>query len=98
MTREGSTSLIPIDLGSMRFSLDRSRRWDLCNKMKQVDPNVNFYGMRPLTGEFLNSADGNRTVAEIARNVGYEYRIGIKPEHVLEFFKTAAEQAAVKFR
>ncbi len=98
MTHEDPTRMVPIDLGQMRFSLERSVRWNLCEKMKRVDPNVNFYGMRPLTGEFLNSADGNRTVAEIARNVGYEYGMTIRPEHVLEFFKIAVEEGAVKFR
>lgn len=98
MTSADSVAAVPIDLRNMRFSLERSKRWNLCNKMKLVDPNVNFYGMRPLTGEFLNFADGNRTVAEISSKVGYEYGIVIKPEHALEFFKIALSEGAVEFK
>jgi len=40
--------------------------------MKEVDPDVNFYSIRPLSHEFMNFIDGERTVEEIAEAVGYE--------------------------
>jgi hypothetical protein len=62
-------------------------RWEMCNKMKEVDPDVNFYSIRPLSHEFVNFIDGKRTIDDIASSVGYEYGMKIKGEHVLLLFK-----------
>jgi hypothetical protein len=61
-------------------------RWELCNQMKDVDPDVNFYSIRPLSHEFINFIDGEKTVEEIAKAVGYEYGIRIIGDHVLLLF------------
>ena len=61
-------------------------RWEMCDLMKEVDPDVNFYSIRPLSHEFMNFIDGERTVEEIATAVGYEYSVKIKGEHVLLLF------------
>jgi hypothetical protein len=51
-----------------------------------------------LTAEFMNLADGKRTLTDIAKRVGYEYHVTIKPEHVMEFFKEAVIKGAAKFK
>lgn len=58
-------------------------RWEMHNRMKEVDPDVNFYSIRPLSHEFMNFIDGERTVEEVATAVGYEYGFRIEGEHVL---------------
>jgi len=63
--------------------------------MKEVDPDVNFYSIRPLSHEFMNFIDGERTVEEIAEAVGYEYGVKIKGEHVLLFLNHLKEKGLI---
>ena len=72
-------------------------RWDICNKMKKVDSDVNFYSIRPLSHEFINFIDGKRTVEEIAEAVGYEYGIKIVGEHVLLLFAHLEDRDLIIF-
>ncbi|MBQ03935.1 hypothetical protein CL673_04380 [Candidatus Bathyarchaeota archaeon] len=72
-------------------------RWEMCNKMKEVDPDVNFYSIRPLSHEFVNFADGKLTIDEVAAAVGYEYGLQIKGEHVLLLFKDLKEKGFFTF-
>ncbi|GAF79329.1 unnamed protein product, partial [marine sediment metagenome] len=72
-------------------------RWKMCNKMKEVDPDVNFYSIRPLSHEFMNFVDGNRTIEEIANAVGYEYDMKIKGEHVLIYFTYFKDKGLLTF-
>ena len=76
---------------------DFSLRWEMCNKMKEVDPDVNFYSIRPLSHEFMNFVDGNRTIEEIANAVGYEYGMKIKGEHVLIYFIYLKDRGILTF-
>lgn len=70
-------------------------RWEMCNRMKETDPDVNFYSIRPLSHEFMNFIDGARTVEEIAKAVGYEYGVKIKGEHVLLLFAHLEERGLI---
>jgi len=70
-------------------------RWEMCNKMKKVDPDVNFYSIRPLSHEFMNFVDGKRTIEEIATAVGYEYGVKIKGEHVLLLFEHLHDEGSL---
>lgn len=72
-------------------------RWKMCNEMKKIDPDVNFYSIRPLSHEFVNFADGKLTIEEIAAAVGYEYDLKIKGEHLLLFFKDLKEKGFFTF-
>jgi len=72
-------------------------RWEMCNKMKEVDPDVNFYSIRPLSHEFMNFVDDNRTIEEIANAVGYEYGMKIKGEHVLIYFTYLKDKGLLTF-
>lgn len=72
-------------------------RWEMCNEMKKVDSDVNFYSIRPLSHEFVNFADGKLTIEEIASAVGYEYGLKIKGEHVLLFFEDLKEKGFFTF-
>ena len=86
------------------FKYQRALRWDfefrsgLLEKMQRVDGNINGNCLRSLTGEFINFADGERTVAEIARAAGYEYGVKIDPEHVLEFLLRVMEKGQIGFK
>ena len=85
-----ATKTVPKQLPGKELPVARTDfflRWEMCNKMKKVDADVNFYSIRPLSHEFMNFVDGKRTVEEIAPAVGYEYGVNIKGEHVLLFFK-----------
>ena len=73
-------------------------RWEMCNKMKEVDPDVNFYSIRPLSHEFVNFIDGKRTIEEIASSVGYEYGVKIKGEHVLLLFKHMRDEGLLRLK
>ena len=77
----------PIRIPRLKYKF----RWELCQKMKKVDDDINFYSLRPLTHEFLNFIDGKRTISEIAEAVGYEYCVKIKGEHVLLFMQSLKE-------
>jgi hypothetical protein len=70
-------------------------RWEMCNLMKEVDPDVNFYSIRPLSHEFMNFIDGERTVEKIAKAVGYEYGVKIKGEHAMLFFAHLEERGLI---
>ena len=70
-------------------------RWEMLNRMKKVDPDVNFYSIRPLSHEFINFIDGERTVEEVATVVGYEYGLKIKGEHVLLLFIFLEERGLI---
>jgi len=70
-------------------------RLELCQKMKEIDDDINFYSLRPLTHEFLNFIDGKRTISEIAEAVGYEYGVKIKGEHVLLFMQSLKEEGYI---
>ena len=72
-------------------------RWEMCNKMKKIDPDVNFYSIRPLSHEFMNFVDGKLTIEEIAAAVGYEYGLKIKGEHVLLLFKDLKKKGFLTF-
>jgi len=70
-----------------QMSRDNAFRLELYKAMKEVDKDMNFYSLRPMTHEMIGFVDGKRTVSDIAQAVGYEYQVIIKPEHVLEFFR-----------
>ena len=70
-------------------------RWEMANRMKEVDPDVNFYSIRPLSHELMNFMDGERTVEEIAEAVGYEYGVKIKGEHALLLFAHLEERGLI---
>lgn len=72
-------------------------RWKMCNEMKKVDPDVNFYSIRPLSHEFVNFVDGKLTIEEVASAVGYEYGLKIKGEHVLLLFEDLKEKGFFTF-
>ena len=74
---------------------DFSLRWEMCNLMKEIDPDVNFYSIRPLSHEFMNFIDGERTVEEIASAVGYEYGVKIIGEHALLLFTHLEERGLI---
>jgi len=89
--------IIPVVKRNERFNLDRKSRWDLCLEMKAHDPNVNFYGIRPLGNEFANWVDGKRSVPEIATAVSCEYSIKIKPERVMKYLQHMKDQGLIDF-
>ena len=73
-------------------------RWEMCRKMKEVDPDVNFYSIRPFSHEFVNFIDGKRTIEEIASSVGYEYGVKIIGEHVLLLFKHMHDKGLLRLK
>jgi len=77
--------------------LEFNLRWEVCKKMKEIDPDVNFYSIRPLSQEFMNFIDGKRTIYEIATAVGYEYGFKINGEHVLQLFNYFKEKGLLTF-
>ena len=72
-------------------------RLELVKKMKEVDKDVNFFSVRPLSHEFLNFVDGKRTISDIADAAGYEYGLKIKGEHVLLFLLPLKEKGYLSF-
>lgn len=66
-------------------------REQLVGKMKEIDPNVNAFGIRALTAEIVNFIDGEKSIREIAESVGFEYDLKIEPVHVLEFLVKVEE-------
>jgi len=77
--------------------LDYEDRWKLFESMKQVDKDINFYSLRPLTGELLNFIDGKRTIKEIADAVGYEYGVKIEGKDFLTFLLPLKENGILTF-
>jgi hypothetical protein len=89
---------IPKNIDSKQLPVTRPNfrlRWEMCDRMKEFDPDVNFYSIRPLSHEFMNFMDGERTVEEIAKAVGYEYGIKIKGEHAMLLFTHLKERGLI---
>jgi len=86
------------------FRYQTAFRWQydfrekLCRKMREVDRNINAFGIRALTAEIISFIDGEHTISEIADYVGYEYGFKIKSEHVLNFLLQAKEQGHIHFK
>ena len=72
-------------------------RWKLYKNMNKVDKDINFYALRPLTGELLNFIDGKRTIQDIAEAVGYEYGVKIRGEDFLTFLIPQEKAGIIKF-
>jgi len=92
------TKTIPKKLPGKELPVARPNfflRWEMCNKMKEVDSDVNFYSIRPLSHEFMNFVDGKRNIEEIATAVGYEYGVKIKGEHVLLLFENLHDEGSI---
>jgi len=80
------------------IGLNFEARWKLYKNMKEVDKDINFYSLRPLTGELLNFIDGKRTIQDIADAVGYEYGVKIRGEDFLTFLIPQKEAGIIKFK
>ena len=87
---------IVIRNGGGRLSYEA--RWELYKNMNEVDKDINFYALRPLTGELLNFIDGKRTIQDIADAVGYEYGVKIRGEDFLTFLIPQEEAGIIKFK
>ena len=51
----------------------------IADAMADQDPKIIFDSLRPLGDEFWNFADGQRTVAEIAEAVCFEFGFDLSP-------------------
>ena len=75
---------------------DFNLRWEMCRNMREVDADVNFYSIRPLSHEFMNFIDGKHSVEKIASAVGYEYNIKIDEKNVLLLLKDLEKRGLIK--
>ena len=87
-----------IEIRTRRGQLSYEARWELYKNMKKVDKDINFYSLRPLTGELLNFIDGKRTIQDIADAVGYEYGVKIRGEDFLTFLIPQKEAGIITFK
>jgi hypothetical protein len=65
--------------------------------MQSVDPNINGNCFRCLTAEVINFIDGEKTVEEISKAVGYEYGVKINSKYILEFLKKTKDLGQMTF-
>jgi len=91
MTPGGSCSYPEAFRYQSAFRWHYEFREQLVGKMREIDPNVNAFGIRALTAEIVNFIDGEKSIREIAESVGFEYDLKIEPVHVLEFLMKVEE-------
>lgn len=73
--------------------------WDLyriSEEMHARDPRMIYDSLRIIADEIWNFVDGNRTVNDIAWEIGAEFDFDLEPKHVLELIKGLEGQGFVR--
>jgi len=70
---------------------------EIIDKMRDVDGSSRPQ-LRPFIHEIYLYSNGENTVADIARMIGFEYGVSIRPEHFLPILEALEKFGAIKLK